>query len=78
MRLDCFVLRPAAVPIRLLDGEEEEIPEEVDTDDLLRQLSSKKTVSSKYRWRRSRWLRQCPVSLAEGNVAQGKPEFAVR
>ena len=79
MRLNCFVLRPAAVPIRLLDGEnEEELPEDIDTEEMMRALSGKKKVAPRYRWRRSRWLRNCPVSLAEGNFFPGKPEYAVR
>ena len=78
MRLDCFVLRPAAVPLKLLDADDDEIPDDVETDDLMRQLGPKQMVAPRYRWRRSKWLRQCPVALAEGNVQQGKPEYAVR
>ena len=77
-RLNCFVLRPAAVPIRLQDPEEDEIPEEVETDELMRTLAPKQMVAPRYRWRRSRWLRNCPVALSEGSVTQGKPDFAVR
>ena len=78
-RLGCFVLRPAAVPIRLLDPQEDdEIPEDIDTDDLMRQLGPKRFVAPRFRWRRSRWLRNCPVALHEGDIVPGKPEFAVR
>ena len=77
-RLACFVLRPAAVPIRLNDGEEEDMPDDIETDELMRTLAPRKMVAPRYRWRRSRWLRYCPVSMAEGNLVQGKPEFAVR
>ncbi|XP_050391523.2 adenylate kinase 9 [Patella vulgata] len=76
-RLSCFVLRPAAVPIRLWDPEDEEIPEDTDTDELMRLLAPKQMVAPRYRWRRSRWLRYCPVALFEGNMTQGKPEYAV-
>ena len=72
------MLRPAAVPIRLQDPEDDEVPEDIDTDELMRSLAPKEMVAPRYRWRRSRWLRYCPVALAEGNLAQGKPEFAVR
>ena len=78
IRLGCFVLQPAAVPIRLHENEEEEIPEDIDTDELMRATATKHYVGPKYRWRRSRWGRYCPVSLAEGNLVHGKPEFAVR
>ena len=77
-RLSCFVLRPAAVPIRLQDPEDEDIPEDIDTDELMRTLAPKEMVAPRFRWRRSRWLRNCPVALAEGNLTPGKPEFAVR
>jgi len=72
------VLRPAACPIRLHDPEEEEIPEEIDTDELMRSLASKQMVAPRFRWRRSRWLRNCPVALQEGNIIPGKPDLAVR
>ena len=72
------MLRPAAVPIRLNDGEEEELPEDIDTDELMRSLAPKKMVAPRYRWRRSRWLRYCPVAMAEGSLVVGKPEFAIR
>lgn len=77
-RLNCFVLRPAAVPIRLQDPEDEEIPEEIETDELMRSLAPKQMVAPRFRWRRSRWLRNCPVALYEGDITPGKPEFAVR
>ena len=78
LRLNCFVLRPAAVPIRLLDPDDDEIAEDVDPDELMRTLAPKKMVAPRFRWRRSRWMRNCPVALAEGNIVPGKPEFAVR
>lgn len=43
-KLNCFNIRPAAVPIRLNDAEEEEINEDVDTDELLRSLGPKNMV----------------------------------
>ncbi|KAI8508323.1 adenylate kinase [Branchiostoma belcheri] len=76
-KLDTFILRRAAVPIRLHDQEEEELPEDMETEELLRTLASKETVAPRFRWRRSRWLRVCPVAMSEGNLVQGKPEFAV-
>jgi adenylate/nucleoside-diphosphate kinase len=75
--LGCFVLRPAAIPIRLQDPDDEELPDDIDTDELLRSLASKQMVAPRHRWRRSRWGRYCPVALAEGNLLLGKPEFGV-
>ena len=77
MRLSCFCLRPAAVPMRLLDPEDEEPPEEMETDELMRSMAPKGMVAPRYRWRRSRWLRNCPVAMSEGNLIPGKPEFTV-
>ncbi|KAL2082220.1 hypothetical protein ACEWY4_022038 [Coilia grayii] len=77
-RLESMALPRAAVPIRLLQVEDEEdIPDDTDTDELLRTLSSRKMVCPGMRWRRSRWGRACPVALKEGAIIQGKPEFAV-
>ncbi|KAM6954065.1 adenylate kinase 9 [Aplochiton taeniatus] len=66
-----------SVPVRLLQFEEEELPEEIDTEELLRTLSSSKAVAPGFRWRRSRWGRTCPVALREGRTIKGKPEFSV-
>lgn len=69
----------AIVPLRLQGGDEEEdIPDDTETDDLLRTLAATETVAPRFRWRRSRWGRVCPVALYEGNVVQGSPQFAVR
>ncbi|KAG9282616.1 adenylate kinase 9 isoform X1 [Astyanax mexicanus] len=74
-RLECMALRRAAVPVRLLD--KEEAPEEMDTEELLRILSSCKTVVPGFRWHRSRWSNTCPVALKMGKIIKGKPEFSV-
>lgn len=77
-KLLTFVLRPAAVVTRLNDPEEEEMPEDMETEELLRSFGPRQMVAPRYRWRRSRWLRNCPVALYEGNILPGKPEFTVR
>ncbi|XP_072537006.1 adenylate kinase 9 [Salminus brasiliensis] len=74
-RLETMAVRRSAVPVRLLD--EEEAPEEMDTEELLRLLSSCKTVVPGFRWRRSRWSSTCPVALKEGKIIKGKPEYSV-
>lgn len=78
MRLQCFVLRRAAVVQRIYDPEDEEMPEDIETEDLVRAMANRKVPAPRFRWRRSRWLRYCPVALAEGNLVMGKPEFTVR
>lgn len=76
-RLSCYVLRPAAVPIPLSDPDDEEAAEELETDELLRSMASKNMVAPRFRWRRSRWLRNCPVALSEGNLTPGKAQYTV-
>uniref|UniRef100_A0A3B5A2W7 Adenylate kinase 9 n=1 Tax=Stegastes partitus TaxID=144197 RepID=A0A3B5A2W7_9TELE len=46
-------------------------------EDLLRNMSSTRTVAPGFRWRRSRWGRTCPVALKEGKAIPGKPELSV-
>ena len=77
MKLNTYVLRRAAVPIRLQNQDEEDIPEDIETEELMRTLGGTNVVAPRYRWRRSRWARMCPVELQRGNVVPGKPEFAV-
>ncbi|XP_072178424.1 adenylate kinase 9-like isoform X1 [Diadema setosum] len=76
-KLNTYILRRAAVPIRLQNAEEEDIPEDVETEELMRTLGGTNMVAPRYRWRRSKWARACPVELQKGNVVSGKPEFAV-
>nr|XP_006820033.1 PREDICTED: adenylate kinase 9-like [Saccoglossus kowalevskii] len=76
-KLNTFSLRRAAVPIRLHDPDGEDIPEDLETDELMRTLANNEIVAPRYRWRRSKWARACPVELQQGNVVMGKPEFAV-
>ena len=71
-------MRPAAVPLRLYDVEEEEVPEDLETDELLRTLAATRMVAPRFRWRRSRWLQYCPVALFNGNFELGRAEFSVR
>lgn len=67
------------MPQRLQGGEDqEEIPEDMDTEDMLRSLAVSEMIAPGFRWRRSRWSRLCPVALYEGECISGNPEFAVR
>ncbi|NXP56385.1 KAD9 kinase, partial [Heliornis fulica] len=45
--------------------------------ELFRVLSSYKPIAHRYRWRRSRWGRACPVALKEGDIVMGNPNLAV-
>ncbi|KAF4082451.1 hypothetical protein AMELA_G00151420 [Ameiurus melas] len=76
-RLDFMAVRRAAVPMRLLNTDEVEPPDEMDTEELLNMLSSRKTIAPGFPWRRSRWGCTCPVALKDGKMINGKPEFSV-
>lgn len=78
-KLQLFGLTPAAVLQRLYDEDEEgENADEIaDMDDTMKPYSVKKIKASQYPWKKSRWGRNCPVALHEGNVIPGKAEYAV-
>ncbi|KAM4633800.1 adenylate kinase 9 [Polymixia lowei] len=76
-RLASMAVKRVSVPIRLYPNDEEEYPDDTDKEELLRTVSSSKTVAPGFRWRRSRWGRTCPVALKEGEILQGKSEFCV-
>ena len=56
---------------------EAEPTEDLETEELMRSMAAKLTPAARFRWRRSRWLRYCPVALADGNLLPGKTEFTV-
>ncbi|XP_026196504.1 adenylate kinase 9 isoform X2 [Anabas testudineus] len=76
-RLGSMAIKRVSIPILLHETENEELPEDIDTEELLRIMSSSRMVAPGFRWRRSRWGRTCPVTLKEGNIIPGKPEFCV-
>uniref|UniRef100_H2ZK25 Uncharacterized protein n=1 Tax=Ciona savignyi TaxID=51511 RepID=H2ZK25_CIOSA len=76
-KLDSYSIRRPAVPSRLQNPDEEELPDEIETEELLRTLAAYQHPAPRYRWRRSKWGRLCPVALKEGNILQGKPDLAV-
>uniref|UniRef100_A0A8B9FM51 Uncharacterized protein n=1 Tax=Amazona collaria TaxID=241587 RepID=A0A8B9FM51_9PSIT len=45
--------------------------------ELLRVLSSYQRIAHRYRWRRSRWGKACPVALKKGDIVMGNPDLAV-
>ncbi|XP_076612348.1 adenylate kinase 9 isoform X2 [Chaetodon auriga] len=76
-RLGSMAIKRVSIPILLHQSDDEELPANVETEDLLRAMSSSRTVAPGFRWRRSRWGRTCPVALKEGKVIPGKPELCV-
>ncbi|XP_074541277.1 adenylate kinase 9 [Halichoeres trimaculatus] len=76
-RLGSMALKPVPVPLLLHPADEEELPEHVETEELLRLVSSSGVSVPGFRWRRSRWGRTCPVALKEGKSIPGRPEFCV-
>lgn len=79
VKLNTFALNRAltALPLRG-DEDSEEISKDADTDDLLRSLAASEMIAPKFRWRRSRWGRLCPVELYNGNIVHGQAQYAVR
>ncbi|XP_057593660.1 adenylate kinase 9 [Hippopotamus amphibius kiboko] len=75
-RLKYLNLKRAAV-LTKLQSAEEEINDTMENDELFRTLAAYKLIAPRYRWQRSRWGRTCPVTLKEGNIFQGLPDFSV-
>ncbi|XP_034999516.2 adenylate kinase 9 [Hippoglossus stenolepis] len=75
-RLGSLGIKRVSIPI-LLHQADEDLPEEADTEELLRHMSSTNPVAPGFRWRRSRWGQTCPVALKEGRVVPGQPELSV-
>ena len=74
-RINAIDPRRALVPIEL--KREEELPEELATEELLRTVREFNKPAGKFRWKRSRWGRYCPVALAEGEIVPGSPSLAL-
>ncbi|XP_057167132.1 adenylate kinase 9 [Ursus arctos] len=75
-RLKYLNLKRAAV-LTKLQSAEEEITDIMENDELFHTLASYKLIAPRYRWQRSRWGRMCPVTLKEGNIYPGLPDFSV-
>ncbi|KAG8522080.1 Adenylate kinase 9, partial [Galemys pyrenaicus] len=76
-RLKYLNLKRAAVITRL-QGAEEEMSDILENDELFRSLASYKLIAPRYRWKRSRWGRTCPVSLKEGKIYCHSTEEALK
>ena len=77
-KLNTFGLSRALTTLRLQGEDSEEISNDADTDDILRSLAAAEMVAPRFRWRRSRWGRLCPVELYNGSIVNGSPQYAVR
>ncbi|XP_063152555.1 adenylate kinase 9 [Candoia aspera] len=75
-RLQCMGQRNGALITRLQSAEEEML-EGLENDELFRVLSSYKLVGPRYRWRRSKWGRACPVALKDGDIIMGSLDNAI-
>ncbi|XP_051264627.1 adenylate kinase 9 isoform X2 [Dicentrarchus labrax] len=76
-RLGSMAIKRVSIPVLLPQTDDEELSEDIDTENLLRVMSSSRPVAPGFRWRRSRWGRTCPVALKEGKVIPGMPELSV-
>lgn len=77
-KLNTFGLSRALTTLRLQGEDNEEISNDADTDDIMRSLAAAEMVAPRFRWRRSRWGRLCPVELYDGSIVNGSPQYAVR
>ncbi|XP_062488517.1 adenylate kinase 9 [Pezoporus occidentalis] len=64
-------------PITRLQSDQEEMLEGLENGELFRVLSSYQLIAHRYRWRRSRWGKACPVALKKGDIVIGNPDLAV-
>ncbi|XP_054617797.1 adenylate kinase 9 [Dunckerocampus dactyliophorus] len=74
-RLSSMAIQRVSIPVVLYQSRE--LPDDIETEDLLRFMSSSRMMVPGCRWRRSRWGRSCPVALKEGRFIPGKPEYSV-
>ncbi|XP_014663121.1 PREDICTED: adenylate kinase 9-like [Priapulus caudatus] len=75
-RLAVLPIQRAIAPKRLMAVDDDSL-EGAELDEIMRALAGKNMVAPKWRWRRSKWQNLCPVALYEGNMVEGRPQFAV-
>jgi adenylate/nucleoside-diphosphate kinase len=88
LRLQSYLINRAFRPLRMQDpiiteSTEEEgqeaAPVHVDSgevEEAFTALESKRRISVKFKWRRSKFSYYCPVSLKKGKTVTGRPEYA--
>ena len=87
MRLQSYTINKAAKPLRIVDrtdsgegGEEEQQVESGIADGEIEEAFNvaliKRRLSSKFKWRKSKFSYYCPVSLKNGKTVPGKPDYA--
>ncbi|XP_053192664.1 adenylate kinase 9 [Scomber japonicus] len=76
-RVGSMAIQRVSIPLLLHQQDDEELPEDVETEDLLRIMASSRVVAPSFRWKRSRWGRTCPVALKEGMIIPGRPGLSV-
>ena len=66
-------------PIHLIPStDEDELPDEIDDDQLFRTVAKFSTAGPRFRWQKSQWNRYCPVELVEKcQLIIGSPHYAV-
>ncbi|RNA14891.1 adenylate kinase 9-like [Brachionus plicatilis] len=85
LRLESYPIRKAAKVLRMSEPVEVNEEEAANTDHFvdtieieenLSSLQSRKKLSGKFKWRRSKCAFYCPVSLKDGKIVSGKPDYA--
>ena len=90
MRLQSYTINKAAKPLRIIErtdsgeggeGGEEEQPVESgmadgEVEEAFNAALNKRRLSSKFKWRKSKFSYFCPVSLKNGKTVPGKSDYA--
>ena len=86
MRLQSYTINKAAKPLRIVErpevgeGEEEQQVEsgiaDGEVEEAFNAALNKRRLSSKFKWRKSKFSYYCPVSLKNGKTVPGKPDYA--
>ncbi|KAI3381549.1 hypothetical protein SNEBB_008710 [Seison nebaliae] len=59
------------------EGTDESLEQFEEEEDLFKFLETRKILGSKYKWKRSKFQKYCPVAIYEGNCTEGEPINAV-
>uniref|UniRef100_A0A0X3NG87 Adenylate kinase 9 n=1 Tax=Schistocephalus solidus TaxID=70667 RepID=A0A0X3NG87_SCHSO len=77
-QLRALPVRPAVPPHQFFPPtDEEEVPEDVEYEELIQTLATKRMPTEHARWQISPWQSLCPVQLYNGILENGKAQFSV-
>ncbi|CAF0775596.1 unnamed protein product [Brachionus calyciflorus] len=85
LRLESYPIRKAAKALRMSEpvevseeesGNSDHFIDSSEIEESISLLQTKKRLASKFKWRRSKCSFYCPVSLKDGKIVSGKPDYA--